>query len=118
MKHELVNIEVEPDPTAADRKSGWCVYFATTVTPERILVDDLSRTCDPDDRTHVYGLQDGFCNRVEPCDDGLMPPFRVFCGNPDCGGELSATHRFCPHCGHRDLGMRHEDVERFGLRTG
>ncbi len=118
MKHELINVEVKQDPTAADRESGWCVYFDTTVTPERILVGNIAKVHEPGDRTHIYGLQDGFFNRVEPCDDGLFPDFRVFCGNPECGEELGANHRFCPHCGHRDLGMRREDADRLGLRVG
>lgn len=34
---------------------------------------------------------------IKPCNDGLPPPFQVFCS--ECGEEWSFTPKYCPECG-------------------
>ena len=53
--HELINVEVKQDPTASTKKDGWCVYFDTTVTPQRVMVGNIVEVLEHEpNSTHVY----------------------------------------------------------------
>lgn len=58
MKHELANVEVKQDPAAKGEGGGWCVYFDTTVTPQRVMVGNIADAGREGDRTHVYERYD------------------------------------------------------------